>query len=366
MKGVSELKAILGQQLFWNKARLDCFARMLLALMAVKTVNLREVALSFASKATVDSRYKRLQRFFALFTIDYTDLARWIFKLFFPSDKKVYIAIDRTNWYWGKSKINVFVLSIAHEGLAIPILWIMLNKAGNSNFDEQRKLINNFVKAFGKDCIQGILADREFGSGRLFAWLNKKKIPFYIRIKEGSQIKIHSKQKHWTAKKLFKNINPKECDYYINYVYVFGEKVRLAAGRSESGELMIIATNAEPKNAVPIYLRRWEIESLFQSLKGRGFNFENTHMIHPERIAKLMALLAVGFCWAHKVGEWCAEKKPIPMKKFKNQSRPQYSYFRYGLDRIREILLNAVSNGRRLRLFIRKLKPENHNMGACP
>ena len=41
---------------------------------------------------------------------------------------------------------------------------------------------------------------------------------------------------------------------------------------------MIVATNQNPKNAIAIYLRRWEIESLFQSLKGRGFHFEQTHI----------------------------------------------------------------------------------------
>lgn len=47
---------------------------------------------------------------------------------------------------------------------------------------------------------------------------------------------------------------------------------------------------------------------LFQSLKGRGFCFEETRLTHYERIAKLILLLVIGFCWAHKVGEWQAIK----------------------------------------------------------
>lgn len=61
MDKVSELKKILSETLVWNKARLDCFARMLLALFAVRTVNLSEIAVAFASKSKKDSRYKRLQ-----------------------------------------------------------------------------------------------------------------------------------------------------------------------------------------------------------------------------------------------------------------------------------------------------------------
>jgi hypothetical protein len=82
MDKVSELKVMIGQTFSWNKARLDCFVRMLLALFAVRTVNLSEIV-AFASRAEISSRYKRLQRFFAQFKFDYSQIARWIFKLFF-------------------------------------------------------------------------------------------------------------------------------------------------------------------------------------------------------------------------------------------------------------------------------------------
>jgi len=124
-------------------------------------------------------------------------------------------------------------------------------------------------------------------------------------------------------------------------IEVFGQKVFLAGSRSERGELMIVATNQPPENAIAVYLRRWEIESLFQSLKGRGFRFEETHMVHQARITKLIALLAVGFAWAHKVGEWRALKKTIPFKKFSTYHAPQQSFFRYGLDLIRTVILHA-------------------------
>jgi hypothetical protein len=94
-------------------------------------------------------------------------------------------------------------------------------------------------------------------------------------------------------------------------VWILGQKVYLAGSRSERGERMIVATNQLPKNAIPIYLRRWEIEMLFQSLKGRGFCFEETRLPHYERFEKLILLLVIGFCWAHKVGEWHAINKPI-------------------------------------------------------
>jgi len=340
MDKISELKRILGENLVWNKARLDCFVRMLLALFAVRTVNLSEIAVAFSSKSTVSSRYKRLQRFFGTFKIDYTVLARLIFKLFFANAEKIYITIDRTNWYWGKARINIFMLGVAYEGTSIPLFWTCLPKAGSSNIKEQKALLNRFLNSFGSSMILGVLADREFGSGGLFKWMNKNNIPFYIRIKEGSVTWI-KKKKFLTAKKIFNDLQPKKHKIFDMAVDVFGQKVFLAGSRSEKGELMIVATNQNPKNAIPIYLRRWEVECLFAALKSRGFRFEETHMTNLERVEKLMAVLALGFCWAHKVGEWrAATKKAIAIKRHKESNRPQNSFFRYGFDLIRDLILN--------------------------
>ena len=343
MKKINELKRILNDELDWNKARLDCFVRMLLALFIVRTVNLSEIAVAFSSHANVSSRYKRLQRFFAKFHFDYTKIARWIFRLFLTLDEKVYITIDRTNWYWGKQKINIFMLGVAYEGISLPLFWICLPKAGSSNIKEQKRLLTKFIKTFGTQCILGVLADREFASGGLFQWLNKKKVPFYIRIKEGSVTHIKNK-KFYTAKKLFNDLQPKTQKVFHMALDVFGQTVFLAGARSEKGELMIVATNRHPKNAIPIYLRRWEVECLFAALKERGFRFEETHMTTLERVEKLMAVLAIGFYWAHKVGEWkAAVKKAIPIKKHRDSQRPQNSFFRYGFDFIRDTLVNSCA-----------------------
>jgi hypothetical protein len=359
MKNISELKNILGDFFGWHNARLDCFTRMLLALFSVRSVNLSEVAVAFASKAQVSSRYRRLSRFFKDYELNYDIIAKWIFSLFFTG-KKIYLTIDRTNWFWGKAKINILMVAVAYEGVAIPLLWTLLNKAGNASATEHKQALERFTTLFGKSCIEGVLADREFASGKLFNWLNDEQIPFYIRVKEGSIVHIKNKRLG-TAEKLFKHLNPKEQGIYPMDVELFGQKLSLAGARSEAGSLMIVATNRRAQNAIAIYLRRWEIETLFSCLKEKGFRFEDTHLTKPKRIEKLMALLAMGFCWAHKVGEWRATRRPIIYKIHRTGvkgRRPQNSYFRYGLDFIREILLSPFPKAVEFRRCLRLLVPE--------
>lgn len=66
-----------------------------------------------------------------------------------------------------------------------------------------------FANEFGVDCTEGLLADRELANGKLFFWLNKKDIPFFLRIKEGSSVCI-KKKNFTTAKKVFNSLSPKE------------------------------------------------------------------------------------------------------------------------------------------------------------
>ncbi len=361
MEPISELKKILEKNCSWNKARLDCFVRMLFALIKVRTVNLREIAVAFNSSAQIDSRYKRIKRFFAGFTIDRDALACWMFKLFFPQQEKIYLTIDRTNWFWGKVPINILTLGICYEGIAIPLFWKLLSKTGNATAKEHKELIKKFVTIFGKGQIAGVLADREFGSKELFSWLSKERIPFYIRVKSNIQIKFFS-EKTFKIGKLFEKLKRGKQTFQSQPIRILGQKLFVAAGRNEKNELLIVVTNQQPETAVPIYLRRWEIESLFQSLKGRGFRFESTHMTKADRIEKLMSLIAVGFCWAHKIGEWRALKKPITWNKHKiGGTRPQYSYFRYGFDLLRDALFHVFRMKKQLKKYIKFLfaPPEN-------
>lgn len=236
----------------------------------------------------------------------------------------------------------MLVLGVAYEGISIPLLWNWMNKAGNATGKEHLAIVKRFISLFGKACIEGVLADREFANKTVFEGLSKLEIPFYVRIKAGTELRIKTR-KICKAKKLFNHLNPKERASFGMSVWIGEVKVYLSGSRSERGELMIVASLNKDRAAISKYLLRWTIETLFGALKTKGFRLEDTHIQKQERLEKLMVLLAIAFAWAHKVGEWLAVKKPIPFNHHKNSlnnsRRPQYSYFRFGLDFLRESIL---------------------------
>src|SRR2546430_15258393 len=98
------------------------------------------------------SRYRRLQRFFAEFAIDFDMIAGFIFQLFFLTGGKWNFTIDRTNWQWGKSDINILTFAIAYKSIDISIYLELLDKKRNSDTLERIALIKKFINRFGKDC----------------------------------------------------------------------------------------------------------------------------------------------------------------------------------------------------------------------
>jgi hypothetical protein len=93
----------------WHGARLNFLALFLIALIRVKTVNLVEIATGFRNEVKTDSNYKRLQRFFGKFDLDYPSVAKLIVALMKIPQPWV-LSIDRTQWSFGQTRFNIFIL----------------------------------------------------------------------------------------------------------------------------------------------------------------------------------------------------------------------------------------------------------------
>lgn len=345
------LANILKQNLNWNKARADFLANITIALIKVRTVCLTEIATAFSGKAKKESKYKRLQRFFRSFPMDFEAIARIVVRML-PLSKGLWtLSTDRTNWKLGKTNINILFLGICYMGVCFPILWVSLDKKGNSNTQERISIIDRFIRIFGKEKIGCLTGDREFIGIQWFKYLLDESIHFCIRVKENFQV-ISSKGNQVDIKILFRNLKPGQVRILRNRRLICGVIVFIIGQKLPTDEYLILVTDSNPESAMDTYKLRWEIETLFACLKSRGFDFEATHITDLERINKLIAVLAITFCWCHITGEWLHQQKPIITKK---HGRPAVSIFRYGLDWIREIVLNLSENKRRFNQALRIL-----------
>ncbi len=329
--------------------------------MTVGTVNLTQLALFFPSRALIASRYRRIQRFFSHHWLDYNEVASFVMKLFGFTENDFYLSLDRTNWKWGKININLLVLAVVYKGAAIPVYWLPLNKRGNSNWRERIALMKRFIGQFGQNHIKGLLADREFIGDKWIGWLIQEEIPFTIRIRNNSYT-FNSRGEKIRVDRLFQSLKVGETLTLTDSRLLGVCPVYLSGLRLSDGQLLIVATSSFHQNAIEVYGLRWEIETLFGCLKGRGFNLEETRVVGYLRIKKLLVLPVIAFCWSHKVGEW-KNNSVLPIKT-KTHQRPAQSIFRYGLDCIRSELFNTFSQSKKLRKkLISLLRPSSENKG---
>lgn len=335
MDQITQFRRVLQPHLGWHGARLAFVALFLIALFRVRTVNLSELADGFCGKAKLNSHYKRLQRFFADFDVDYGAIAHAVVKLMGIPEPWV-LSLDRTEWQFGGHVFNILTLGIVHEGIAFPVVYWLLDKRGNSNTDERIDLMQEFFELFAPCQIACLTTDREFIGKDWFGYLlQRPHIPFRTRIRESEH--LYDGQKSLRAAILFADLRPHEVKVLPKRRRLWGHWVYVAASRLEDNSLLLVVTDKRPETALADYAQRWSIETLFGAFKTRGFCLESTHFTDDYRLRKLVALLSLALCWAFLTGLWLHHNKPL---KIKPHGRREKSLFRYGLDYIRNIVLN--------------------------
>lgn len=339
MKHKESLEEILEKHWGWHKSRLGFAACLLLSLVQQKTVNFVSLSLAFGSEAKAASRYRRIQRFFQGFEFSQRQVSVVILKLL-PAPPYT-VCLDRTNWQFGKFKINILMLSIAYQGVAFPICWQLLAKKGNSNTKERKQLLTTFLELVPLQQIDMLVADREFVGKDWFAYLTMMNIPFVIRIRQDALA-----DGWFSVVCFFQTLPLGECKLLHHRYCIFGSQLALCGVRL-NGDYLILVTNRSPKRALALYKQRWQIEMLFAALKTTGFDLEASHLACPKRMDKLLAFVCLAVTWAHAVGEWLHHTKLHPLR-LKSHGRREKTFFRHGLDYLRSLLCNPLADRRNL------------------
>lgn len=71
-------------------------------------------------------------------------VSKLIFNLL-PKKENLTLIMDRTNWKFGEVNINILMIGISYKNVAIPLIFKMLDKQGNSHTEERIALIEKFI-----------------------------------------------------------------------------------------------------------------------------------------------------------------------------------------------------------------------------
>lgn len=123
----------------WHLARQKMIVGLIFSMIETRQVQFTELATKLNVRAKDESNLRRIQAFFAHYTLDYQVITCVLMS--FVRSKQVRISIDRTNGQFGDQHINILTLTVYSHGVGIPVLFEMLDKKGNSNAQERTRFV---------------------------------------------------------------------------------------------------------------------------------------------------------------------------------------------------------------------------------
>lgn len=312
-------------------------------MLAVQSTNLNKCAKRLSKTLgiplKIETAYSRLKRFFQTGRVD--SILQGICVLVINTmcrNTKCYLILDRTNWEFGKRKINLLVIGLLYRDVFIPLIWKDLEKKGNSNSKERLDLIDKLISwwKFSKVKMPQlyIAGDREFIGFSWLKGLEKKEIKFVMRIRANSKIvlwyrgKIRDRKlglKIITRYLSWKGLDNVEAVLKSEYI------VKLSAFKNDStrakAETIYIMTNMENiSEASTFYKKRYKIEVCFKHLKSCGFNLEDLQIEGGHKVDLMFGVLTMIYLMAIKNGIVHFEKEAPEMKIYKDKIKKNISY----------------------------------------
>ena len=305
-------------------SRLSTFCILVLGVMRQHTTNLSKLAADGPAGMKPESLYRRFQHFFSRFAFPFDDLGKMVLNKV-PEPKEGWVlAMDRTNWKYGRAHINLLVVVLLINKVGVPVLWSALpakTKRGNSNTKHRISLMERVLKLVPATAIRALVMDREFSGERWLQWLDDQNVGYVLRIKKNTLID-GKKATSYVSKTTLKK--RKKRSVWKRSLFFTGQAIQ--GKNTRDTHLFLVSNRFSGKTALQLYKSRWGIEQVFSHFKKRGFDLETTHMSEGKKVEVLFAVLTVAFLFSYGWG--CELKSSTCL----NAQQKRKSIFRLGAD----------------------------------
>lgn len=297
------------------------------AAMSVQRVSLANIGRMMQGAAK--HQIKRVWRFCSNQRIETADAMRGIVaRMLRKRKKKLLVALD-----WVDIKgFQTLVAAVVLKGRSIPVAWASTTNhvydghRSRNAFEESlllvlRDMIPQTIKVV-------ILADRGFGRTALATFCQQQKFGYVIRIQPSVTVRLHG----FSGKlldypvykgiaKVLKRVRYRSDEAVIQNVVVHWRK-NLPKKRDECWFLMTDQSGTAHQ-LCRLYGQRMTIEQLFRDDKSKrnGWSLRDTQITQPDRIDRLLLILAIAYLLLCGVGiiaktrftpsAWCSTNRDI-------------------------------------------------------
>ena len=319
MSGIEQLAEMITTDLEQRlpgqrKTQRDKLALLVATMLQVRSANLMDVAACLPRPAErLDSRYQWIKRFLANARVVSDAVmapsGREVLARLSAQGQTVVLLIDQTKV---SERHQVVMVAVRLGGRALPLTWRVKETQGAIGFAEQRAALEAAARLLPAGTKPVLMGDRFYGSPDLIAWCRGQGWDWRLRLKQ--DLLVFEGGGETTLAACFAGGH-----HLLSGIELTGKRVATnVATVHEPGhpEPWIIALSEPPTvHRAFDYGLRWGIEAMFSDFKTRGFGLEDSQLRHPERLARLLLVMALALHWAVSTGMWEAARQPLPAEK---------------------------------------------------
>jgi hypothetical protein len=317
----AELKQRLPGQ---RKTQRDKLSVLIATMLHVRSANLVELAAGLPRESDRwDMGYQWISRFLAndLVSCDgvMEPFAREVLGKLAEGGKPVPLILDQSKV---SDRHQVLMLSVRWGERALPIAWRVEETDGAIGFATQKALLDAVREWLPAGQSVVLLADRFYGTPDMINWCRDQEWDYRLRLKGNLTVSLGSRKT--TTGDLARS-----GEHYFKDVGLTGKRAKTNIGIIHDpghDEPWIIAMSEKPGYLSTLdYANRWGIEPMFSDFKSRGFGIEQTQIQYPDRLGRLILVMALALYWAVSTGMWDAVNNPTPAEKNGQTVNPEKS-----------------------------------------
>ena len=236
---------------------------------------------------------------------------------------------------------QILMLALRWGERALPLAWRVEETEGAIGFGVQKGLLDAVAAWLPEGICVRLLGDRFYGTPALIGHCQSLGWDYRLRLKGNLRVWIDGADAG-PIEQLARGTP------HLTGVELTARRVRTNVGfiQDPGHEApWIVAMSEAPGYLTTLdYARRWGIEPMFSDFKTRGFGLEDSQIRYPDRLARLILVMALALYFAVSTGQWDAAHHATPAERRspehqpKNVLRSMTSWFTRGLRRIANLL----------------------------
>lgn len=285
----------------YHKSRRRGLALLSSILLDVKSANLMELSAALPRDiGSIDHRYQYVSRLLGNSHIDCGAVMRAyagdVFTRLAARGETIVLMLDQSHI---NDTNEVLMLSVRLRDRALPVAWRVRKTKGNIGFPVQKALLDSVSDWLPDGANVMLAADRFYGTSRLISWCQAAGWGYRIRLKGNLTLQ------HQGGELSCGEIAGLLPEGIVN-AELYNSGVTTNIGVLQEGchaESWIIAMDATPGKYTTLdYGMRWGIEAMFSDFKTRGFGIAQSQIKKPDRLERLILVMAIAMYWAVSSG----------------------------------------------------------------